>query len=96
MPEAIAYRTGAYRAADPERTWERVAPMLERFGITRVADITGLDDIGLPVHVAYRPTGLTYAVSMGMGVSAAHARVGAVMESIESWHAENLRLPVAA
>ncbi|NUR26786.1 MAG: YcaO-like family protein, partial [Catenulispora sp.] len=40
--------------------------------------------------------GLTYAVSMGMGVSAAHARVGAVMESIESWHAENLRLPVAA
>jgi ribosomal protein S12 methylthiotransferase accessory factor len=67
MPDAIAYRTGTYRAADPAQTWQRVAPMLGRFGITRAADITRLDDIGLPVHVAYRPAGLTYAVSMGTG-----------------------------
>jgi ribosomal protein S12 methylthiotransferase accessory factor len=70
--------------------------MLERFGITRVADITRLDDIGLPVHVAYRPASLTYAVSMGTGVTVPQSRVSAVMESIEAWHAENLRLPVAA
>lgn len=96
MPEAIAYRTGTYRSADPERTWRKVAPMLERFGITRVADVTRLDDIGLPVHVAYRPASLTYAVSMGTGVTVPQSRVSAVMESIEIWHAENLRLPVAA
>ena len=96
MPDAIAYRTGTYRAADPEQTWQRVQPVLGRFGITRVADITRLDDIGLPVHVAYRPAGLTYAVSMGTGVSVPQSRVSAVMESIEAWHAENLRLPVAA
>lgn len=96
MPEAIAYRTGAYRAVDPATTWERVRPGLARFGITRVADITRLDEIGLPVHVAYRPAGLAYAVSMGFGVTEAHSKVSAVMESIEAWHAENLRLPVAA
>lgn len=95
MPEAIAYRTGAYRAVDPAETWEKVEPTLGRFGITRVADITRLDEIGLPVHVAYRPDSLTYAVSMGTGVTVPHSRVSAVMESIEAWHAENLRLPVA-
>ncbi|MEV5704090.1 YcaO-like family protein [Actinoallomurus sp. NPDC052274] len=96
MPDTIAYRTGTYRTADPEETWERVRRRLPRFGITRVADITRLDDIGLPVHVAYRPTGLTYAVSIGTGDTAAQSRVSAVMESIETWHAENIVLPTAA
>ena len=96
MPDAIVYRTGTYRAADPTQTWQRVAPMLGRFGITRVADLTRLDDIGLPVHAAYRPLGLGYAVSLGTGVTVPHSRVSAVMESIESWHGENLQLPVVA
>lgn len=96
MPDTIAYRTGTYRAASPEETWERVRPMLPRFGITRVADITRLDDIGLPVHVAYRPASLTFAVSLGTGDAVPQSRVSAVMESIETWHAENLRLPTAA
>jgi YcaO-like protein with predicted kinase domain len=91
MADTIVYQAGTYRSAVPEDTWERVGPMLPRFGITRVADITGLDDLGLPVHVAYRPDGLTYAVSIGTGASAAQSRVSAVMESIEAWHAENLR-----
>jgi ribosomal protein S12 methylthiotransferase accessory factor len=96
MTDSIVYRGGTYRAATPEETWERVVPMLPRFRITRVADITGLDDIGLPVHVAYRPDGLTYAVSIGTGATPAQSRVSAVMESIEAWHAENLRVPVSA
>jgi ribosomal protein S12 methylthiotransferase accessory factor len=94
--DSIVYHAGTYRTAIPEETWERVLPMLPRFGITRVADITGLDDIGLPVHVAYRPDGLTYAVSIGTGTTPAQSRVSAVMESIEAWHAENLRVPVSA
>ena len=96
MADSIVYHAGTYRTALPEETWERVLPMLPRFGITRVADITGLDDIGLPVHVAYRPDGLTFAVSVGTGATRAQSRVSAVMERIEAWHAENLRLPVAA
>jgi YcaO-like protein with predicted kinase domain len=96
MADSIVYDAGTYRTALPEETWERVLPMLARFGITRVADITGLDDVGLPVHVAYRPDGLTYAVSIGTGPTPAQSRVSAVMESIEAWHAENLRVPPAA
>jgi YcaO-like protein with predicted kinase domain len=96
MADSIVYQAGTYRTAIPEETWERVLPMLPRFGITRVADITGLDDIGLPVHVAYRPDGLSYAVSIGTGATQAQSRVSAVMESIEAWHAENLRVPVSA
>jgi ribosomal protein S12 methylthiotransferase accessory factor len=92
--EAIAFRAGTYRTATVEQTWERVGTMLDRFQITRVADITRLDDIGLPVHVAYRPVGRTMAVSVGTGATALQSRVGAVMESIESWHAENLRLGI--
>lgn len=96
MADSIVYQAGTYRTAIPEETWERVVPMLPRFGITRVADITGLDDVGLPVHVAYRPDGLTYAVSIGTGATLAQSRVSAVMESIEAWHAENLCVPTSA
>lgn len=93
MADSIVYHAGTFRTSIPEDTWERVLPMLPRFGITRVADITRLDDIGLPVHVAYRPDGLTYAVSIGTGATQAQSRVSAVMESIEAWHAENLLVP---
>ncbi len=95
MSETALRPAGTYRATDPDRTWQQVKPMLGRFGITRVAELTRLDEIGLPVHAAYRPAGLGYAVSMGVGTSVAQSRVGAVMESIENWHAENVTLPVA-
>jgi len=79
MADSIVYHAGTYRTSLPEETWERVLPVLPRFGITRVADITGLDDVGLPVHVAYRPDGLTYAVSIGTGTTPAQSRVSAVL-----------------
>jgi ribosomal protein S12 methylthiotransferase accessory factor len=88
-------RPGSFRAAPAEQTWERIRPLLPAFGITRVADITGLDEVGLPVHVAYRPTGRTLAVTVGTGLAPAQSRVAATMESIEGWHAENPRLDVA-
>lgn len=43
---------GTVRARPPERTWEAVADRLPDYGITRVADLTGLDCIGLPVWTA--------------------------------------------
>ncbi|MEU4160702.1 YcaO-like family protein [Actinoplanes sp. NPDC026670] len=88
-------RPGSFRAATAEQTWERIRPMLPRFGITRVADITWLDEVGLPVHVAYRPTGRCLAVTVGTGLTMAQSRVAATMESIEGWHAENPRHAVA-
>lgn len=88
--------TSPFRSASPEQTRERVRPVLARFGITRVADVTGLDEIGLPTCVAYRPCGRTLSVSLGTGLDPVQAWVSAAMESIETWHAENDRLTVVA
>ncbi|WP_432842736.1 YcaO-like family protein [Dactylosporangium sp. CA-092794] len=96
LTQAIRHRSGTYRTLTAAQTWERVRPQLPAFAITRVADITLLDEIGLPVHVAYRPTGKTLAVSVGTGLTHDQARVSAVMESIEGWHAENPRLEIIA
>ncbi|WP_436528703.1 YcaO-like family protein [Actinoplanes sp. HUAS TT8] len=94
MTTTVTDRTGhGFRSATAEQTWQRISPLLPAFGITRVADLTGLDEIGLPTHAAYRPDSRTVAVSMGTGLDHEQARVGAAMESIEAWHAENLVLP---
>ena len=85
------FTDGTHRLRHPDRTWDLVAPLLGGFGVTRVSDITGLDILGVPVWVATRPLATTLAVSQGKGRTAALARVSAVMESIELWHAENVR-----
>jgi YcaO-like protein with predicted kinase domain len=95
MSTAIMYRTGTYRSASPESTRDRIRPMLDRFSITRVADITDLDEIGLPTMVCYRPDSKTITVSIGTGIEPAQAFVSAVMEAIEIWHLEYAELPVA-
>ncbi len=95
MSAGIMYRTGTYRSASPESTRDRIRPMLDRFSITRVADITDLDEIGLPTMVCYRPDSKTLAVSIGTGIERAQAFVSAVMESIEIWHLEYVELPIA-
>ncbi|MEV6050413.1 YcaO-like family protein [Streptomyces sp. NPDC052107] len=79
---------GTHRAVAPETTWERIAPRLRRYGITRVADVTRLDNIGIPVFLAVRPESETLAVSQGKGASPLLAKLSAVMESIELWYAE--------
>jgi ribosomal protein S12 methylthiotransferase accessory factor len=80
---------GTHRARPPEATLEHIAPLMARLGITRVADLTGLDRIGIPVMAAYRPDARSVAVSLGKGATPAAARASAIMESIELWHAEH-------
>lgn len=72
----------------PEQTWNRIRPLLDAHGITRVAEVTGLDRIGIPVFQAVRPASRTVSVSQGKGLDPISARVSAVMEAIELWHAE--------
>ncbi|MEU9438939.1 YcaO-like family protein [Streptomyces sp. NPDC048252] len=86
---------GTVRSRQPEQTWEVVADRLPEFGITRVADLTGLDCIGLPVWTAIRPVSLTLSTSQGKGANALLAKLSAVMEAIELWHVEQ-PLPVVA
>lgn len=85
---------GTFRSRPPGETLDRVMPLLPRYGITRVANITGLDRIGLPVVNVVRPLSRSVSVSTGKGVSLEAAKVSGIMESIEAHHAENLRLPV--
>ncbi|MGH3249935.1 MAG: YcaO-like family protein [Trebonia sp.] len=89
MTTAIRHRGGTYRAVKPQDTWDRIVTQLPRFGITRVNDITDLDEIGIPTWMACRPDGTTFAVSLGTGLDPMQARVSAAMESVEVWHAEN-------
>lgn len=87
-------RDAIHASSSARRTRDRVEPLLDRFGITRVADLTGLDEVGVPVHAAYRPGGTTLSVSLGVALDPVRSWVGAVMESIETWHAENVVAPV--
>jgi ribosomal protein S12 methylthiotransferase accessory factor len=80
---------GTHRVRPPEETLERITPLLLDFGITRLADVTGLDVIGIPVVMAVRPLATTLCVSQGKGASLLLAKVSGVMEAIELWHAEN-------
>lgn len=84
------FRLGAHRIAPPAATLARVAPMLSRAGITRVADVTALDSLGIPVFQAIRPDSRNLCVSQGKGATVDAARASAVMEALELWHAEDL------
>jgi YcaO-like protein with predicted kinase domain len=70
---------------------EAFAPLMHRLGITRVADITGLDVIGVPVFTAIRPCARSLTTGQGKGLDVDTARISALMESAESWHAEHVR-----
>ncbi len=85
---------GIHRVCRAEETLARILPLKDRFGITRVANVTGLDRIGLPVVLAVRPMARSIAISQGKGPTLAAAKVSAVMEAVEIWHAENLDMPV--
>jgi YcaO-like protein with predicted kinase domain len=86
-------RAGTHRAASLAQTWRRFAPAMKRAGITRIADLTGLDDLGIPVHAAIRPFGRSLSTQQGKGLSHEAARVSALMESLETWTAEELAIP---
>ncbi|WP_431981441.1 YcaO-like family protein [Streptomyces qinglanensis] len=90
------YFAGTHRTRTPAETWEAIRPLLGSFGITRVADVTGLDDLGIPVTMAVRPLARTLAVAQGKGMSLDAARVSGAMEAIEVWHAERALPPPAA
>lgn len=79
---------GTHRVRHPSDTLAAIRPLLGEFGITRLADVTGLDTIGIPVVMAVRPLAATLAVAQGKGTTLDAARVSAAMEAIEFWHAE--------
>jgi len=82
--------TGGDRPADLRNLVQRVRPHFPAAGITRVAEVTGLDRIGIPVALAVRPNSRSLSVSQGKGVLKDEAFISAVMESLELATAERL------
>lgn len=89
LPIADAEIGPQLRLRTCHETLELVRPYFEQAGITRVADVTGLDFPRLPVFVAVRPNARSLSTAQGKGTSRAAARTSAVMEALEHYHAEN-------
>jgi ribosomal protein S12 methylthiotransferase accessory factor len=90
QPAPKAYCTDTHRVMPPAETLERIQAVVPEVGITRIADISGLDRIGLPVFSAIRPSAADGAISVyaGKGTSETEARVSVIMEAVERFSAE--------
>ena len=84
---------GTHRTVGLASTLERLRPLLPAIGVTRVAVITGLDVIGVPVVTVCRPNGRSLSVSQGKGADLPAAKASGIMEAAEAWHAEHVLVP---
>lgn len=75
----------SYRERNPKATFAKAIDFAKDLGIVRVADITQLDRIGLPVFASIRPNAHvnSLCVHAGKGLSMEDARTSALMEGIE-------------
>jgi YcaO-like protein with predicted kinase domain len=87
------YHFGTWRSASPAETLRRITPLLRLAGITRLADITGLDLVRVPVFQSVRPQSLNISLSNGKGLTRDQAKVSALMEALETYHAEEVNQP---
>lgn len=88
------FRGGAQRWVAPVATEERVRRLMPALGMTRVAFVTGLDVIGIPVTMVCRPNARSLSVAQGKGPDRLSAAVSGMMESLEHFHAERPSLPL--
>jgi ribosomal protein S12 methylthiotransferase accessory factor len=93
LRSAKVFTAGTHRADTPAATFDRIRPYLHGAGVTRIADVTGLDRVGVPTVLAIRPNASTIACSSGKGVTLEQARVSGAMEAFELHAAETAQLP---
>ena len=80
----------ALRTREADDTFTRIEPSLRDYGISRVGNVTGLDRIGIPCHVAHKPMGTTLSNGSGKGLTPEASRISAVMEAIEQTYWEDV------
>ena len=79
-------KDGTSRTVPPETTLEKALEVCQRIGVTRLADITGMDRLGIPNYSAVLPGTEDYIwVYSGKGMTHQHAKASALMESIERY-----------
>jgi len=93
MQIASCKKTYSYetqRAVPLSETLARIEPKVPVAGITRVADITNLDRIGIPVFSCIRPTADDGAITVynGKGATVEESRISGIMEGIERYSSE--------
>ena len=95
MPEikldrSVSYLEGTQRVYDEATTLENTKNEMKKIGVTRIADITNLDRLGIPIFSAIRPSAAKGAISIysGKGSTEQRARISAIMESFERCLAE--------
>ncbi len=79
-----------WRSNNVDETLKLIKANYKKFGITRIANVTGLDHIGIPIYSAIRPNSKTVVSSAGKGLSEKQSLISAVMEAIETEVAENM------
>ena len=86
----VRYLEGTQRVLAPETTLANTTELLPMIGVTRIANITDLDRVGIPVFSAIRPSAAAGAISIysGKGANETNARISAIMESFERCLAE--------
>src|ERR1700761_6145644 len=85
---------GIERIVPAAETVSLAAAVAESLGVTRVADITGLDRVGIPVYSSVVPDSEdVLSVYNGKGPRPIDAKAGALMEAIERQTALTTRLP---
>jgi ribosomal protein S12 methylthiotransferase accessory factor len=89
--------SGVERSVRPGVTIRRARAVLDAIGVTKVADVTDLDRIGIPNFMTVRPHDLGPGISYynGKGRTVADAHAGALMEAIERHAGESHDGPVA-
>src|SRR5882724_9523185 len=60
---------GTHRAITPRETMARVRPMLSKFGITLIDEVTRWDRVGVPVVMIVRPEGRSLGAAQGKGLN---------------------------
>lgn len=85
---AKLYREGTHRTDAPVHTVARIKPFMAAMGITRIANLTGLDRLGIPVVGVFRPNSRSVAVAQGKGLNLDAAKASGLMEAVETFHAE--------
>lgn len=91
LPAGLATESGLRtRSAGDLR--EELRPHMADYGITRVAHLTGFDHLGLPVHMAMKPQGLSLSSGSGKGTTPEASWVSAFMECAEQAVWESLEL----
>lgn len=84
------YTKETHRSKNLEETYILIKNITDKIGVTRIADITKLDKVGIPVYSCIRPESKKGSISVynGKGSTKKAAKISAIMESIERYSAE--------